>query len=56
VDALFPLMPTVPAAFEKTHKERCRERIKSYIDEEVKEDIREQVRQQVVKIDPTLSY
>jgi hypothetical protein len=54
VDALFPHMPTVRAAFEKTHKERCRERIKSYIDEEVKEDIREQVRQQVLKIEPGL--
>jgi hypothetical protein len=52
VDSLFPRMPTVRAAFEKTHKERCRKRIKSYIDEEVKEDIREQVRQQVFKIEP----
>jgi hypothetical protein len=45
-------MPTVRAAFEKTHKERCRKRIKSYIDEVVKEDIREQVRQEVFKIEP----
>ena len=54
VDAWFPLMPTVRAAFEKTHKERCRERIKSYIDKELDPDIREQVRQQVVKIEPGL--
>ena len=55
VDALFPQMPTVREAFEKTHKERCRERIKRYIDNELEPDIREQVRQQVVKIDPALS-
>ncbi len=55
VNALFPEMPTVREAFEKTHKERCRERIKTYIDNELEPDIREQVRQQVVKIDPALS-
>jgi serine/threonine protein kinase len=54
VDALFPMMPTVREAFEKTHKERCRERIKHYIDNEVQQDIREQVKQQVLKIDPCL--
>ena len=52
VDALFPHMPTVRAAFEKTHKERCRERIKRYIDNELDPDIHERVRQEVVKIDP----
>jgi hypothetical protein len=56
VDALFPHMPTVRAAFEKTHKERCRERIKRYIDNELDPDIHERVRQEVVKIDPALSY
>jgi hypothetical protein len=49
-------MPTVRAAFEKTHKERCRERIKRYIDNELDPDIHERVRQEVVKIDPALSY
>jgi hypothetical protein len=56
VDALFPRMPTVRAAFEKTHKERCRERIKRYIDNELDPDIHERVRQEVVKIDSELSY
>ena len=55
MNALFPQMPTVREAFEKTHKERCRERIKSYINNELEPDIGEQVRQQVIKIDPALS-
>ena len=54
VDAFFPQMPTVPLAFEKIHKERCRERTMSYINNEVETDIREQVRQQVQKYNVTL--
>jgi hypothetical protein len=54
VDALFPHMSTVRAAFEKKHKERCLERINSYIDKEVDPDIHERVRQRVLKIDPDL--
>jgi hypothetical protein len=50
-DALFPLMPTVREAFEKTHKERCRELVKEYIDTRVDSDIREEVRQEVLKIE-----
>ena len=54
MDALWPKMPTGRAAFEKTHKERCRERIKSYIDNELEPDIREPVRQEVLRIEPGL--
>ena len=46
VDPLFPHMPDVRGAFEKTNKQRCSERIKDYL-KNLSIDIREDVRKMV---------
>jgi hypothetical protein len=45
-DALFPQMPDVGGAFEKTHKKRCRERVDLYV-QTLGIDIREDVKRTV---------
>jgi hypothetical protein len=54
MDAFFPQMPTVPLAFEKIHKERCRERTKSYINNEVVKEISEESETASQKYNKTL--